>query len=121
MNYKEVESWLCNDLPFFQNQGSTAYKENLDNITLLLKKINNPQNNFKSIHVAGTNGKGSVSFMLSALLKNEGYKVGLFTSPHLLTFRERIQLDNNYIDKESVISFVDSYKSLNQSIKFSFF
>ena len=121
MNYKEVESWLCNDLPFFQNQGSTAYKENLDNITLLLKKINNPQNNFKSIHVAGTNGKGSVSFMLSELLRNEGYKVGLFTSPHLLSFRERIQLDNNYIDEKSVVSFVNSYKSLNQSISFSFF
>ena len=121
MDYKEVEHWLCNQLPFFQNQGSAAYKENLDNITLLLNKINNPQNNFKSIHVAGTNGKGSVSFMLSELLRNEGYKVGLFTSPHLLSFRERIQLDNNYIDEESVISFVKSYKSLNESIKFSFF
>ncbi len=121
MDYKEVEHWLCNELPFFQNEGSAAYKENLDNITFLLKKINNPQNNFKSIHVAGTNGKGSVSFMLSELLRNEGYKVGLFTSPHLLSFRERIQLDNNYIDEKSVISFVKSYKSLNESIKFSFF
>jgi len=121
MNYEEVESWLCNELPFFQNQGTSAYKENLDNITLLLNKLNNPQNHFKSIHVAGTNGKGSVSFMISELLNEQGYKVGLFTSPHLLTFRERIQLDNNYIDQESVISFVNSYKSLNQSIKFSFF
>ncbi len=121
MNYKEVENWLCNDLPFFQNQGSTAYKENLDNITLLLKKINNPQNHFKSIHVAGTNGKGSVSFMLSKLLIKEGYKVGLFTSPHLLTFRERIKLDDNFIDEKSVVSFVKSYKSLNQFISFSFF
>jgi len=121
MDYKEVEHWLCNQLPFFQNQGSAAYKENLDNITLLLNKINNPQNNFKSIHIAGTNGKGSVSFMLSELLRNQGYKVGLFTSPHLLSFRERIQLDNNYIDEKSVISFVKSYKSLNESIKFSFF
>ncbi len=121
MNYKEVENWLCNELPFFQNQGLTAYKENLDNINRLLKAINNPQNNFKSIHVAGTNGKGSVSYMLSKLLREGGYKVGLFTSPHLLTFRERIQLDNNYIDEKSVISFVKSYKSLNESIKFSFF
>ena len=121
MNYKEVENWLCNELPFFQNQGLTAYKENLDNINRLLKAINNPQNNFKSIHVAGTNGKGSVSYMLSKLLREGGYKVGLFTSPHLLTFRERIQLDNNYIDEDSVMSFVKSYRSLNQSIKFSFF
>jgi len=121
MNYKEVENWLCNELPFFQNKGLAAYKENLDNITGLLKNINNPQKNFKSIHVAGTNGKGSVSYMLSKLLKEEGYKVGLFTSPHLLTFRERIQLDNNYIDEEAVISFVKSYKLLHKSIKFSFF
>ena len=121
MNYEEVENWLCNELPFYQNQGSSAYKDNLDNITLLLKAIKNPQHNFKSIHVAGTNGKGSVSFMLSKLLKEQGYKVGLFTSPHLLTFRERIQLDNHLIDPESVVSFVNSYKLLNQSIKFSFF
>jgi len=121
MNYEEVENWLCNELPFFQNQGSTAYKENLDNINLLLKEIKNPHNHFKSIHIAGTNGKGSVSFMLSKLLKQEGYKVGLYTSPHLLTFRERIQLDNNYIDKESVTYFANHYKSLNQTINFSFF
>ncbi len=121
MNYEEVKNWLCNELPFFQNQGSNAYKENLDNINLLLKEIENPQDYFKSIHIAGTNGKGSVSFMLSKLLKQEGYKVGLFTSPHLLTFRERIQLDNDYIDKESVTNFTNYYKSLNQTINFSFF
>ena len=94
MNYDEVENWLCNDLPFFQNQGRIAYKENLENIICLLNKIGNPQNNLKCIHVAGTNGKGSVSYMLSKLLKEENYRVGLFTSPHLLTFRERIQLNN---------------------------
>ena len=121
MNYDEVENWLCNDLPFFQNQGRIAYKENLENISFLLNKIGNPQNNFKCIHVAGTNGKGSVSYMLSKLLKEENYRVGLFTSPHLLTFRERIQLNNEYIDKESVIQFVKKYKSLSQFVNFSFF
>ena len=121
MNYDEVENWLCNDLPFFQNQGRIAYKENLENISDLLNKIGNPQNNFKCIHVAGTNGKGSVSYMLSKLLKEQNYRVGLFTSPHLLTFRERIQLNNEYIDKESVIQFVKKYKSLSQFVNFSFF
>jgi len=121
MNYDEVENWLCNELPFFQNQGSIAYKENLDNIFFLLKEIDNPQNSFKSIHVAGTNGKGSVSYMLSRLLNKAGYNVGLFTSPHLITFRERIQLNNNNIDKESVSLFTSLYKSLQKSINFSFF
>ena len=121
MNYDEVENWLCNDLPFFQNQGRIAYKENLENIIYLLNKIGNPQNNLKCIHVAGTNGKGSVSYMLSKLLKEENYRVGLFTSPHLLTFRERIQLNNEYIDKKSVIQFVKKYKSLSQFVNFSFF
>ena len=121
MNYDEVENWLCNDLPFFQNQGRIAYKENLENIIYLLNKIGNPQNNLKCIHVAGTNGKGSVSYMLSKLLKEENYRVGLFTSPHLLTFRERIQLNNEYIDKKSVIQFVKKYKSLSKFVNFSFF
>ena len=121
MKYEEVENWLCNELPFFQNQGSKAYKEDLDNIKVLLKELKNPQKNLKCIHVAGTNGKGSVSVMLSNLLKNEGYNIGLFTSPHLLTFRERIQLNNNYIDKKSVVYFVKKYKSLNRLINFSFF
>ena len=121
MKYEEVENWLCNELPFFQNQGSKAYKEDLDNIKVLLKELKNPQKNLKCIHVAGTNGKGSVSVMLSNLLKNEGYNIGLFTSPHLLTLRERIQLNNNYIDKKSVVYFVKKYKSLNRLINFSFF
>ena len=106
---------------FFKIKVELLIKENLENISILLNKIGNPQNNLKCIHVAGTNGKGSVSYMLSKLLKEENYRVGLFTSPHLLTFRERIQLNNEYIDKESVIQFVKKYKSLSQFVNFSFF
>ena len=85
---------MFNKLPMYQNIGESAYKKDLSNIILICEHLNNPQNNFKSIHIAGTNGKGSCSHMLSSIFQEAGYNVGLYTSPHLVDFRERIQTVN---------------------------
>ena len=121
MNYAQVVDWLCNELPFFYKEGSSAYKKDLNNIKLLLDYIGNPHKKFKSIHIAGTNGKGSVSNILSSVLQDSGYKVGLFTSPHILDFRERIKINGKKIDKKFIISFVNQNYDLNKNINFSFF
>ncbi|MCB0382528.1 MAG: bifunctional folylpolyglutamate synthase/dihydrofolate synthase, partial [Psychroserpens sp.] len=88
MNYQETVHWMFRQLPMYQNQGKTAYKVDLSNTLLLAKQLNHPEHSFKSIHVAGTNGKGSTSHMLASVLQEAGYKVGLYTSPHLKDFRE---------------------------------
>ena len=93
-------------LPMYQNIGDSAYKKDLSNITLICEHLNNPQNNFKSIHVGGTNGKGSCSHMLSSILQEAGYKVGLYTSPHLVDFRERVRINGEMISKDSVSEFM---------------
>ena len=90
----------------YQNVGDSAYKKDLSNITLICEHLNNPQNNFKSIHVGGTNGKGSCSHMLSSILQEAGYKVGLYTSPHLVDFRERVRINGEMISKDSVSEFM---------------
>ena len=106
-------------LPMYQNIGDFAYKKDLSNITLICEHLNNPQNNFKSIHVGGTNGKGSCSHMLSSILQEAGYKVGLYTSPHLVDFRERVRLNGEMISKDSVSEFMlhnfDFFESNNVS------
>ena len=106
-------------LPMYQNVGDSAYKKDLSNITLICEHLNNPQNNFKSIHVGGTNGKGSCSHMLSSILQEAGYKVGLYTSPHLVDFRERVRLNGEMISKDSVSEFMlhnfDFFESNNVS------
>ena len=89
----------------YQNIGGSAYKKDLSNIILICEHLNNPQNNFKSIHVGGTNGKGSCSHMLSSILQEAGYNVGLYTSPHLVDFRERIRINGEMISKDSVSEF----------------
>jgi len=103
----------------YQNIGDTAYKKDLSNITLICHHLNNPQNNFKSIHVGGTNGKGSCSHMLSSVLQEAGYKVGLYTSPHLLDFRERVRINGEMISKDSVSEFmlnnIDFFEQSNVS------
>jgi len=121
MNYAQVVDWLCNELPFFYKEGSSAYKKDLNNIKLLLDYIGNPHKKFKSIHIAGTNGKGSVSNMLSSILQESGYKVGLFTSPHILDFRERIKINGQKIEKKFITSFVNQNYDLKKNINFSFF
>ena len=97
---------MFNKLPMYQNIGDSAYKKDLSNITLICEYLNNPQNNFKSIHVGGTNGKGSCSHMLSSILQEAGYKVGLYTSPHLVDFRERVRINGEMISKDSVSEFM---------------
>ena len=108
-------------LPMYQNVGDSAYKKDLSNITLICEHLNNPQNNFKSIHVGGTNGKGSCSHMLSSILQEAGYKVGLYTSPHLVDFRERVRLNGEMISKDSVSEFMHHNFDFFESNNVSFF
>ena len=105
----------------YQRVGKTAFKKDLSNTLKLSEYLNNPNKNFKSIHVAGTNGKGSVSHMLASVLQEAGYKVGLYTSPHLKDFRERIKVNGQLISEEEVISFVTNSKSFLEENKLSFF
>ena len=93
MTYSETVEWMFQQLPMYQQVGSKAYKVDLSNINKLVEHLNFPHHNFKTIHVAGTNGKGSVSHMLASVLQEAGYKVGLYTSPHLKDFRERIKIN----------------------------
>ena len=112
---------MFNKLPMYQNIGDFAYKKDLSNITLICEHLNNPQNNFKSIHVGGTNGKGSCSHMLSSILQEAGYKVGLYTSPHLVDFRERVRINGEMISKDSVSEFMLHNFDFFESNNFSFF
>jgi dihydrofolate synthase/folylpolyglutamate synthase len=105
----------------YQRQGKAAYKANLDNIELLAAHLGNPQNDFKSIHVAGTNGKGSTSHMLASVLQEAGYKVGLYTSPHLKDFRERIRINGKPVSKQFVMGFVKKHKAFFEANNLSFF
>jgi len=121
MNYNETLEWLFGQLPMYQREGKAAYKANLDNTIALDKYFDSPHKNFKSIHIAGTNGKGSVSHMLASILQEAGYKVGLYTSPHLKDFRERIRINGEMIPKEEVIGFVANHFKIFNNIKSSFF
>ena len=120
MNYKETLSFLYTQLPMYQRQGSVAFKKDLTNILALLEALGNPHLQFSSIHVAGTNGKGSVSHLLSAALQAGGFKTGLYTSPHYKDFRERIKVDGTYISKPAVVRFVEKIKPLLNTIQPSF-
>lgn len=121
MTYTETLNWLYNQLPMFQNVGATAYKKDLTNTIALTNYLSNPETQFKSIHVAGTNGKGSTSSMLASVFMEAGYKVGLYTSPHLKDFRERITINGKPISKAYVQKFVLQNKSFFESHHLSFF
>ncbi len=121
MTYKEVVDYLFKQMPTYQKQGSTAYKNNLDSVIALCDFLDNPQNNFKSIHIAGTNGKGSTAHLMASIYAEAGYKVGVFSSPHLVDFRERIKIGNEQISQAAVIEFVSQYKVDFQKIACSFF
>lgn len=121
MNYKETLEWLFAQLPMYQREGKAAYKANLDNTLKLDEHFGSPHKQFKTIHVGGTNGKGSVSHMLASILQEAGYKTGLYTSPHLKDFRERIKINGEMITEQYVINFVEGNKSLFAGIKPSFF
>ena len=121
MNYQETTNWMFNQLPMYQLQGASAYKEDLTNIRLLASQLDNPQDRLKCIHVAGTNGKGSTSHMLASVLQESGYKVGLYTSPHLKDFRERIKINGEEISEDFVIEFIARHKSFFEANDMSFF
>ncbi|TDP01021.1 bifunctional folylpolyglutamate synthase/dihydrofolate synthase [Flavobacterium sp. 245] len=121
MNYQETTNWMFNQLPMYQLQGASAYKEDLTNIKLLAAHLDNPQDHLKCIHVAGTNGKGSTSHMLASVLQEAGYKVGLYTSPHLKDFRERIRINGQEISEDFVIEFIGKHKSFFEANDLSFF
>ncbi|MFV8366811.1 bifunctional folylpolyglutamate synthase/dihydrofolate synthase [Flavobacterium sp. XS1P27] len=125
MNYQETINWMFNQLPMYQLQGASAYKKDLTNTHLLLAHLENPQEKLKCIHVAGTNGKGSTSHMLASILQEAGYKVGLYTSPHLKDFRERIKINgpevSGDISEEFVTDFTNEHKSFFESNDMSFF
>lgn len=121
MNYQETVDWMFRQLPMYQQVGGKAYKVDLTNIKKLSNHLQDPQNTFKTIHVAGTNGKGSVSHMLASVLQECGYKVGLYTSPHLKDFRERIKINGKEIDEDSVVNFIADNKVFFESHQLSFF
>jgi dihydrofolate synthase/folylpolyglutamate synthase len=121
MTYAETLTYLYHNLPMFQRVGVSAYKKDLTNTIQLCEALGNPQRKFKSIHIAGTNGKGSTSHMLAAILQTAGYKTGLYTSPHLKEFTERIRVDGNEVSQEFVVDFVRRIRPLIGSIKPSFF
>lgn len=123
MTYREAINYLYKQLPMYQRIGAAAYKNNLDNTLALDKMFGHPHKRFLTVHIAGTNGKGSVSHMLASVLQSAGYKVGLYTSPHLKDFRERIKINGEVISEEAVCEFIERYKNLNSTaeIKPSFF
>ncbi|MBM3413864.1 MAG: bifunctional folylpolyglutamate synthase/dihydrofolate synthase [Bacteroidetes bacterium] len=121
MNYQETLQFLYEKLPEFSRIGEPAYKKDIHNTVALCNALNNPQLNFKSIHVAGTNGKGSVSHMLASILQEAGFKTGLYTSPHLYDFRERIKINGKLISQQDVVEFTQSMQPLIDSINPSFF
>jgi len=121
MTYKEILDWMFVQLPMYQSEGKTAFKKDLTNILVLSKELNFPNHKFKSIHVGGTNGKGSTSHMLASILQEAGYKVGLYTSPHLKSFTERIRINGIEISEHKVTSFIQKNKTFLENQKMSFF
>lgn len=121
MNYQETLDWMFSQLPMYQRIGAAAYKADLNNTIALLDLLGNPQNDFKSVHVAGTNGKGSTSHMLASIFQEAGYKTGLYTSPHLRDFRERIRINGAMIPEDRVTAFIEAHRSQFETMGLSFF
>ncbi len=121
MTYPETLDYLYTQLPMFTRDGTSAFKKDLTNTVALCEILDNPQHKFKSVHVAGTNGKGSTSHMLAAILQTAGYKTGLYTSPHLRDFRERIRINGEMIGEADVVEFVEAYREDFERIQPSFF
>jgi dihydrofolate synthase/folylpolyglutamate synthase len=121
MTYQETLEYLYTQLPMFTRVGASAFKKDLTNTIALCEKLDNPQHKFKSIHIGGTNGKGSTSHMLAAVLQTAGYKTGLYTSPHLKDFRERIRINGQMISEQEVVNFVAQHQTDFEEIEPSFF
>ena len=120
-DYNEVIEWLYRQLPMFSRVGAAAYKPGLDTSIAIDRHFGYPHRKFKSIHIAGTNGKGSTSHALASVLQSQGYKVGLYTSPHLVDFRERIRVNGEMIPKEAVVNFINRYRDSGYDGHPSFF
>ena len=121
MNYQETLDWMFKQLPMYQRIGAAAYKADLNNTIALLDMLGNPHHQFKSVHVAGTNGKGSTSHMLASIFQEAGYKTGLYTSPHLRDFRERIRINGEMIPEENVTRFIEQHHEAFEKMQLSFF
>src|SRR5687767_9475770 len=121
MTYQQTLDYLVTKLPLFSKTGVAAYKKDITNTVFLCEAAGNPQNKIRTIHVAGTNGKGSVSHMLAAIFQLSGYKTGLYTSPHLKDFRERIKVNGEFIAEDFVVAFVEQMKTVSEKINPSFF
>ena len=121
MTYQETIDWMFSQLPMYQRQGKTAFKKDLTNISAFCDVLMNPQNKFASIHVGGTNGKGSTSHIISSILQEAGYKVGLYTSPHLKNFTERIRINGEEVSRNFVVDFVANNKYFLENQQLSFF
>ena len=120
-NYSETIEFLFSRLPVFHRIGAAAYKPGLETTISLLEALDNPHKKFKSIHIAGTNGKGSSSHSLASILQEAGYKTGLYTSPHLFDFRERIRINGQMIPEEKVVQMTEDWQGLIEQLKPSFF
>ena len=121
MNYKQTESWILNRLPFYQSQGSKAYKPGLDNIKSFIDHLNINIQDIKLIHIGGTNGKGSTCAYLSSIIQESGYRVGTFTSPHFFDYRERIKVNNNKIEKDFISKFIKTNHDIIEKLELTFF
>ncbi len=121
MTYQQTVEWMFQQLPMYQRVGSSAFKKDLTNTLKLATHLGNPELDFKSVHVAGTNGKGSSSHMIASVLQEAGYKVGLYTSPHLKDYRERIRINGTYISEKAVVDFIQNNKSFFEAENLSFF
>ena len=121
MTYPETLNWLFNQLPMYQLQGASAYKKDLTNVHLLMDYLGHPESQLQCIHVAGTNGKGSSSHMLASVLQEAGYQVGLYTSPHLKDFRERIKINGQMVAEDFVCDFVNQHRAFFEANDMSFF
>jgi dihydrofolate synthase/folylpolyglutamate synthase len=121
MTYQEAEAFLFERLPMFQRVGGAAYKKDLHNTIALLDSLGNPHQNRKFVHVAGTNGKGSTASFLASILKESGYRTGLYTSPHLINFTERMRINGIPISKEVVVDYVEKFKPIIEALRPSFF
>ena len=121
MNYQQTLNFLYAHLPMYQKLGSVAFKKDITNIYKLCNFLNNPQKTFKSIHIAGTNGKGSTSHLIASILQSKGYKIGLYTSPHLKSFTERIKVNGIELPEDFIVSFIEKIKPLIEDISPSFF
>src|SRR5689334_14276655 len=121
MTYQETLDYLYQQLPMFTRVGVSAFKKDLHNTIELCTQLGNPQDQFRSVHIAGTNGKGSTSHMLAAIFQQAGYKTGLYTSPHLLDFRERIRINGEMVPQTFVTEFVEQLKPTIETLEPSFF